>query len=107
MTRTYRAAGVDTGLAAEAVQRIARAAAVSATPSVLGGVGGFGGLFRFDPSRFRDPVLVSSTDGIGTKLKVAVALDALDTLGVELTAAARAMRCTASAANPVSTPAAR
>ena len=84
MTRTYRAAGVDTGLAAEAVQRIARAAAVSATPSVLGGVGGFGGLFRFDPGRFADPVLVSSTDGIGTKLKIAVALDAFDTLGEDL-----------------------
>lgn len=84
MTRTYRAAGVDTGLAAEAVERIARAAAVSATPSVLGGVGGFGGLFRFDPGRFSDPVLVSSTDGIGTKLKVAVELDAYDTLGEDL-----------------------
>lgn len=84
MTRTYRAAGVDTGLAAEAVERIARAAAVSVTPSVLGGVGGFGGLFRFDPSRFAEPVLVSSTDGVGTKLKVAVALDAFDTLGEDL-----------------------
>lgn len=84
MTRTYRAAGVDTGLAAEAVQRIARAAVGSATANVLGGVGGFGGLFRFDPSRFRDPVLVSSTDGVGTKLKIAVALDAFDTIGEDL-----------------------
>ena len=84
MARTYRAAGVDTGLAAEAVQRIARAAAGSATANVLGGVGGFGGLFHFDPSRFSDPVLVSSTDGVGTKLKIAVALDAYDTLGQDL-----------------------
>ena len=84
MARTYRAAGVDTGLAAEAVSRIARAAAESATANVLGGVGGFGGLFRFDPSRFRDPVLVSSTDGVGTKLKIAAALDAYDTLGQDL-----------------------
>jgi phosphoribosylformylglycinamidine cyclo-ligase len=84
MARTYRAAGVDTGLAAESVQRIARAAAGSATASVLGSVGGFGGLFRFDQERFADPVLVSSTDGIGTKLKVAVALDAFDTIGQDL-----------------------
>ncbi|MEO8510734.1 MAG: phosphoribosylformylglycinamidine cyclo-ligase [Chloroflexota bacterium] len=84
MARSYRQAGVDTGLAAEAVTRIARAAAVSATPNVLGGIGGFGGLFRFDPTRFTDPVLVSSTDGMGTKLKVAVALDAFDTLGEDL-----------------------
>ena len=84
MSRTYRAAGVDTGLAAEAVSRIARAAAGSATTNVIGGVGGFGGLFRFDPSRFRDPVLVSSTDGVGTKLKIAAALDAYDTLGQDL-----------------------
>ena len=84
MSRTYRAAGVDTGLAAEAVSRIARAAAGSATTNVIGGVGGFGGLFWFDPSRFRDPVLVSSTDGVGTKLKIAAALDAYDTLGQDL-----------------------
>lgn len=84
MARTYREAGVDTRVAAEAVARIARVARVSTTPAVLGGVGGFGGLFRFDPQRYHDPVLVSSTDGIGTKLKIAVELDRCDGLGRDL-----------------------
>jgi phosphoribosylformylglycinamidine cyclo-ligase len=51
---------------------------------VLGGIGGFGGLFRFDPSSHPEPVLVSSTDGVGTKLKVAVALGRHDSIGVDL-----------------------
>ena len=51
---------------------------------MLGGVGGFGGLFRFDTTSHPDPVLVSSTDGVGTKLKVAVALGRHDTIGIDL-----------------------
>ena len=84
MPRTYRDAGVDVEEADRAVERIARAAASTATPAVLGGVGGFGALFRFDPTTHPDPVLVSSTDGVGTKLKVALALDRLDTIGIDL-----------------------
>ena len=84
MARTYREAGVDREEAQRAVERIARAAAATLTPAVLGGVGGFGGLFRFDTTAHRDPVLVSSTDGVGTKLKVAVALGRHDTIGVDL-----------------------
>jgi len=84
MARTYREAGVDVGEAERAVERIAAAAAATLTPAVLGGVGGFGGLFRFDPTAHPDPVLVSSTDGVGTKLKVAVALGRHDTIGVDL-----------------------
>ncbi|MDQ2688959.1 MAG: phosphoribosylformylglycinamidine cyclo-ligase [Chloroflexota bacterium] len=84
MARTYREAGVDVEEAERAVERIARAAASTLTPSVLGGVGGFGALFRFDPEGHADPVLVSSTDGVGTKLKVAVALGRHDTIGVDL-----------------------
>jgi phosphoribosylformylglycinamidine cyclo-ligase len=84
MARTYREAGVDVEEAERAVERIARAAAATLTPAVLGGVGGFGGLFRFDPTAHPDPVLVSSTDGVGTKLKVAVALGRHDTIGVDL-----------------------
>jgi phosphoribosylformylglycinamidine cyclo-ligase len=82
--RTYRDAGVDVDQAERAVERIARAAAATLTPAVLGGVGGFGGLFRFDPSTHPDPVLVSSTDGVGTKLKVAIALGRHDTIGIDL-----------------------
>ena len=84
MARTYREAGVDVEEAERAVTAIARAAAGTATPAVLGGVGGFGALFRFDPSTHLDPVLVSSTDGVGTKLKVALALGRYDTIGVDL-----------------------
>ncbi len=84
MARTYREAGVDVDEAERAVERIARAAAATLTPAVLGGVGGFGALFRFDTDSHPDPVLVSSTDGVGTKLKVAVALGRHDTIGVDL-----------------------
>ncbi len=84
MARTYREAGVDREEAARAVERIAEAAASTATPAVLGGVGGFGALFHFDPSTYPDPVLVSSTDGVGTKLKVALALGRHDTIGIDL-----------------------
>jgi phosphoribosylformylglycinamidine cyclo-ligase len=82
--RTYREAGVDVAEAERAVERIGRAAAATLTPAVLGGVGGFGGLFRFDPTTHADPVLVSSTDGVGTKLKVALGLGRHDTIGVDL-----------------------
>lgn len=84
MARTYREAGVDIAEAERAVERIGRAAAATLTPAVLGGVGGFGGLFRFDPSTHPDPVLVSSTDGVGTKLKVALGLGRHDTIGIDV-----------------------
>ena len=84
MARSYREAGVDIDEGRRAVELIARAAASTATPGVLGGIGGFGSLFRFDPSTHPDPVLVASTDGVGTKLKVALALGRHDTIGVDL-----------------------
>jgi phosphoribosylformylglycinamidine cyclo-ligase len=84
MARSYREAGVDIDEGRRAVDLIARAAASTANASVLGGIGGFGSLFRFDPSAYPDPVLVASTDGVGTKLKVALALGRHDTIGVDL-----------------------
>lgn len=84
MARTYRDAGVDVEEAERAVERIAAAAAATHGEAVLGGIGGFGALFRFDPSTHPDPVLVSSTDGVGTKLKVALALGRNDTIGVDV-----------------------
>src|SRR6188472_4709466 len=84
MGESYRGAGVDIDEAKRAVDLIARAAATTSTPAVLGGVGGFGALFRFDPSTHPDPVLVSSTDGVGTKLKVALALGRHETIGIDL-----------------------
>lgn len=82
--RTYRDAGVDIDEWNRALPRIAAAAAATANASVLGGVGGFGSLFRFDPSTHPDPVLVASTDGVGTKLRVAQALGRFDTIGIDL-----------------------
>jgi phosphoribosylformylglycinamidine cyclo-ligase len=70
--------------ATRAVERIARAAAATSTPAVLGGVGGFGSLFRFDPSTHPEPILVASTDSVGTKLKVAIALGRHDTVGIDV-----------------------
>jgi phosphoribosylformylglycinamidine cyclo-ligase len=80
----YRDAGVDLSEARRAVDLIARAAATTTTPDVIGGIGGFGSLFRFDPSTHPDPVLVASTDGVGTKLKVAIELGRYDSIGIDL-----------------------
>ena len=84
MARSYREAGVNIEEARRAVELIGRAAATTATPAVLGGVGGFGSLFRFDPTMHHDPVLVASTDGVGSKLQVAIALGRHGTIGVDL-----------------------
>jgi phosphoribosylformylglycinamidine cyclo-ligase len=84
VTSRYSDAGVDRGQAQRAVAMIARAAAATSTPAVLGGVGGFGSLFRFEPAAYPDPVLVASTDSVGTKVKVAIALDRHDTVGVDI-----------------------
>jgi phosphoribosylformylglycinamidine cyclo-ligase len=67
----YADAGVDIDAKAAALERAKKAIRSTFTPGVLGDVGGFGGLFRPDFSAYRDPVLVASTDGVGTKLKVA------------------------------------
>ena len=82
---TYRKAGVDIAAGNEAVRRLAPLAAATRRPGVLGGIGGFGGLFAVPP-RFKRPVLVASTDGVGTKLKIAFALDRHDTVGIDLVA---------------------
>ncbi|HYM53644.1 MAG TPA: phosphoribosylformylglycinamidine cyclo-ligase [Candidatus Dormibacteraeota bacterium] len=84
MARSYREAGIDLDEARRAVELIGRAAALTSGPAVLGGVGGFGSLFHFDPAPYPEPVLVASTDGVGTKLRVAIALGRHDTIGVDL-----------------------
>jgi phosphoribosylformylglycinamidine cyclo-ligase len=84
MSRTYREAGVDIDEWNRALPRIAAAAAGTGNASVLGGVGGFGSLYRFDPATHPDPVLVASTDGVGTKLRVAQAMGRFDTIGIDL-----------------------
>lgn len=83
---TYRQAGVDIEAGTEFVRRITPLVRGTFRPEVLTDLGGFGGLFRFDPSRFKDPVLVSGTDGVGTKLKIAFMMDRHDTVGIDLVA---------------------
>ena len=80
--RTYEEAGVDRGSAAEALGRIAPIVERTHGPEVLGSSGGFGALYRL--GGFDDPVLVSSTDGVGTKLKLAIAMSRYDTIGEDL-----------------------
>jgi len=81
----YRAAGVDLGAGDETMARIKGAVTASYTPQVLAGLGAFGGLFDASALKGMDaPVLVASTDGVGTKTKVAAALGRFDTLGQDL-----------------------
>ena len=83
MPITYREAGVDIDLGDELVERIKPLAAATRIAEVLGGVGGFAGLCRV-PGDVDEPVLVSGTDGVGTKLKVAFATGIHDTIGADL-----------------------
>ncbi len=80
----YADAGVDIDAKAAALSRARAAIRSTFTPGVLGDVGGFGGLFRPDFSGYREPVLVASTDGVGTKLKVAIETGRHDTCGADL-----------------------
>ena len=82
MSDLYTKAGVDIDAAARAKQLISRLAQSTLRPEVLSGVGFFGGLFDF--KGYRQPVLVSSVDGVGTKLKIASALDKHDSIGIDI-----------------------
>ena len=81
---TYQAAGVDLDAADAAVEAIRPHVRRTTRPEVLGGIGGFGGLFALDPSRWRQPVMVAATDGVGTKLEVARRMGRHDTVGRDL-----------------------
>ena len=83
---TYAAAGVDIDAGERAVELIKPMVASTRRPEVLGGLGDFGGLFALDMTRYRQPVLVSGTDGVGTKAAVAEATGRLDTVGIDLVA---------------------
>ena len=80
----YKEAGVNIDAGNEAVRRIKSVVRQTFTPEVLSDLGSFGGLYAFPSRDFREPVLVSSTDGVGTKLKVAFALEKYDTVGYDL-----------------------
>ena len=83
---TYLDAGVDIAAGDRLVDRIRPLAARTQRPGSLGKIGGFGGLFELPPGRFRAPVLVSGTDGVGTKLKLAFEMNRHHTIGIDLVA---------------------
>jgi phosphoribosylformylglycinamidine cyclo-ligase len=85
-TLTYRDAGVDIDAGDALVEAIKPVAARTRRPGVLGGLGGFGALFEIPPGKYREPVLVSGTDGVGTKLKLAIETGLHDTIGIDLVA---------------------
>ena len=81
---SYAAAGVDIEAGDRAVELIKGRVGRAARPEVVGGLGGFAGLFRLDTARWKRPLLASSTDGVGTKLAIAQAIDKHDTVGIDL-----------------------
>ncbi|QGG96758.1 phosphoribosylformylglycinamidine cyclo-ligase [Actinomarinicola tropica] len=83
---TYAGSGVDIAAGELAVERIKEKVRSTFRPEVIGDIGGFGGLFEFPSHRYRHPVLVSSTDGVGTKALVAQKVGRFDTIGVDLVA---------------------
>src|SRR6267154_2038149 len=83
-TKAYARAGVDIDLGNRVKSTLPQLLASTHRREVLGKVGGFGGLFALDVAKYRQPVLVSSVDGVGTKLKLAFAMDRHDTIGQDL-----------------------
>ena len=86
MSQAYQKAGVNLRAGDEAVERIKILARSTHRPEVIGGLGGFSGLFTLDTQKYRKPILVSGTDGVGTKLKLAFELDQHETVGIDLVA---------------------
>lgn len=84
--KAYKNSGVDIDRANSFVELIKPKVKETLRPEVLGAIGGFGGLFRLDIKKYRNPILVSSTDGVGTKLKIAQMFDVHDTVGIDLVA---------------------
>ena len=83
---SYRDAGVDIDAGNRLIERIKPLTQATRRPGVLGGLGGFGALFEIPVNRYRQPVLVSGTDGVGTKLRLALELGKFDTIGIDLVA---------------------
>ncbi len=83
---TYAAAGVDIDAGDRSVELMKASVARASRPEVVGGLGGFAGLFKLDLARWKSPLLASSTDGVGTKIAVAQALGQHDTVGIDLVA---------------------
>lgn len=86
MSEAYKQAGVDIAAGNEAVERMKKHVKRTFRPEVLADLGGFGGLFGLNKDKYDEPVLVSGTDGVGTKLKLAFAMDKHDTIGIDAVA---------------------
>src|SRR5690625_1671794 len=86
MTNVYKRAGVDVEKGYEAVERMKKHIVKTNRPEVLGGIGAFAGLFDLSKMKYEEPVLVSGTDGVGTKLMLAFEMDKHDTIGIDLVA---------------------
>ncbi|SDO31070.1 phosphoribosylformylglycinamidine cyclo-ligase [Halobacillus aidingensis] len=86
MSQSYKKAGVDVEAGYEAVERMKKHVARTMRPEVLGGLGSFAGLFDLSGMSYEQPVLVTGTDGVGTKLKLAFEMDQHDTIGVDVVA---------------------
>ncbi len=85
-SESYKAAGVDVTAGYEGVKLMKKDVERTFIPGVLTGIGGFGGLFQLDLKGIKEPVLVSGTDGVGTKLKLAMLMDKHDTIGIDAVA---------------------
>ena len=92
---SYRDAGVDIDAGNQLVDRLKKVTAATRRPEVMGGIGGFGALVEI-PEGYHQPVLVSGTDGVGTKLRLAMMADRHDTIGIDLVASAATIRVGAS-----------
>lgn len=86
MSDAYKKAGVDIAAGNEAVERMKKHVKRTFRPEVMTDLGGFGGLFGLNKDKYEEPVLVSGTDGVGTKLKIAFAMDKHDTIGIDAVA---------------------
>ena len=85
-SESYKAAGVDITAGYTAVELMKQHVARTMTPGAIGSLGGFGGLFELDVTGMQHPVLVSGTDGVGTKLKIAFLMDKHNTVGIDCVA---------------------
>jgi phosphoribosylformylglycinamidine cyclo-ligase len=86
LSDAYKQAGVDIAAGNEAVELMKKHVKRTFRPEVLSGIGGFGGLFGLNKDQYEEPILVSGTDGVGTKLKLAFAMDKHDTIGIDAVA---------------------
>ena len=91
-SESYAAAGVDITAGYRSVELMKQYVARTMNEHCIGGLGGFGGLFELDCTGYKHPVLISGTDGVGTKLKIAMIMDKHDTIGIDCVAILR-QRC--------------